>query len=212
MTKASPIIFDGERVRAILLGLKTQPRRLVKPQPLNGDYLAHHRLAGWQLCDSVGRVVRHVGCPFGEPGELLWVRESFWQAVQATQMPCGEYESYWAGAIEYDEQRAKPGWHNNDQYGKGWMAKRPSIHMPRRASRLTLRVTGVRVERLQEISDTDAIAEGCGIDLDESPIEESARPHFSNRWDRINGKRAPWDTNPWVWVVEFDRVDERSKQ
>lgn len=172
------------------------PPIYVGPKPDVGDGC----FAFWET----GEVhVEGVRCPYGQPGDLLWVRESFWQAARSMQMPCGEYEHYWGSTIEYAEQRDKAGWHNNDQYGKGWMVKRPSIHMSRKQSRLTLRVTDVRVERVQEIGGDDAVAEGAPSHMGGI----SCCDWFQHRWDSINAKRAPWASNPWVWVVEFERVE-----
>lgn len=203
MTRSRPIIFDGESVRAILGGRKTQARRVVKPQPKGFWGEPNDCIAGGVLqcivhdprVNNVGKVSdKYIRCPFGRPGDLLWVQEAFYVQPEI-----------WA-----EHHDPQPTHYKSDtpaEQVEDYVAK-PSIHMPQWASRLTLCVTDVRVERLQEISVADAIAEGCGIDLDDSPIKESARPHFSNRWDRIYGKRAPWDSNPWVWVVEFERVED----
>jgi len=208
-----PILFSGPMVRAILDGRKTQTRRVVKLRDPSGTYAVHDE-DGFPLSMDDGGNWRGDRPPYGFPGDRLWVRESFWQAVRSTQGPCGEYSSYWGDTIEYAEQRSKPGWHNDNQYGKGWMARRPSIYMPRSASRITLEVVSVRVERLNDISEEDAIAEGLETDdgrefrsAPGSPWRIEAVDAFEDLWDSINEKKHPWSSNPWVWVVEFKRLE-----
>lgn len=196
-----PILFSGPMVRAILDGKKTQTRRVISPVQPRADGL-------WPAGrDPVP------DCPFGRVGDRLWVRETWRPCMEAWR----SYVEYKAGGPELDnldrddlltvkklalrfpgakKERKSEAWH-------------PSLHMPRWASRLVLEVTGVRVERLQEISEEDAQAEGLrplrvdpalgwGDDLD-----VPARTKFSILWDKLNGKRTPWASNPWVWVVEF---------
>jgi hypothetical protein len=150
--------------------------------------------------------------PYGKPGDTLWVRET-WGAVSPTDEPVplalGQCE------IEYradlppgctDGPGEWPADARDDPEAPKW---RPSIHMPRWASRITLRITGVRVERLQDISEDDARAEGCpyppewaGRFMDR---DETAKTWFKSIWNQINGPAA-WDDNPWVWVIAFERV------
>ncbi len=158
--KEKPIIFSTEMVRAILEGRKTQTRRVVKPQPPEGEtvHVAYSETWG-------------VKCPYGKPGDQLWVRET-WNGTKNT----GFY------------YRADPG----TCAGK-W---KPSIHMPRHASRMYLGIINVRIEPLQYITVREAKAEGV-----ENLWE------FVKLWDTINAKRGyPWIMNPWVWVVEFRRM------
>lgn len=228
-----PILFSGPMVRAILEGRKTQTRRVVKPQPRIARYGPSHpthpngvigRLPGawgggdyhvWAarsdydvplMAGSEWAIERY--CPYGQPGDRLWVKETFWQAARSAADQTGEYKHYWGSTVEYAEQRDKAGWHNGDQYGKGWMVKRPSIHMARKFSRLTLEVVAVRVERLQAISDADAVAEGvdtrCDGECGATPCS-MAVPAYHRLWDEINGAGS-WDADPWVWVVEFRRL------
>jgi hypothetical protein len=177
--KERPILFSGPMVRAILDGQKTQTRRIVKPQP-----------------SIEGQEPHLVRCPYGVPGDRLWVRETWGEGGMTKPGDPASYAADWpdAGAI------------------RKW---RPSIHMPRWASRIDLEVTAVRVERLQAITEEDARAEGAahriarGGDLSgalegETPIQHVA--HFRDLWDSINGERTPWASNPWVWVVSFKRV------
>jgi hypothetical protein len=196
-----PILFNGPMVRAILAGTKTQTRRLVKPQP-----------AEW--LDTHEPTILPAACPYGVPGDRLWVRET-WSAP--LKRDGSGYES--AGVL----YRADPLWDGMSHGDFGWDWK-PSIHMPRWASRLTLEVTDVRVQRLQDINEEDAKAEGVtpytpphgNISLEQTvpgPGFDGCRlgdqPHrlpFADLWDSINAKRAPWDSNPWVWAVTFRRA------
>ena len=192
-----PILFNGRNVQAILEGRKTQTRRVIKNVPDNvfeirwcgdNEYEMTHYYAG-------GRSQRgHVGfvkCPYGQPGDQLWVRETF--TPYRKGIAVGMYSGVSNNGILY--RADAPTLENTN------LKWRPSIHMPRWASRITLEVVSVRVERLQEITVKDAIAEG-------SPWGEGAganpRVQFSNTWDAINAKRGfGWGMNPWVWVVEF---------
>lgn len=207
-------------ILAILAGRKTQTRRIVKPQPVQGTSVCMFADDWqWRRKGGIHSTISNKpsgpedianDCPYGVAGDLLWVRENFWQAVGSTQSASGEYESYWKhGIVEYDDQRTKAGWHNNDQYGKGWMARRPSIHMPRWASRIMLEVTGVRVERLEDTSDEDCVAEGCAGGNGSIPnygFSATPQEHYRHVWESINGKGS-WNVNPWVWVIEFKRLE-----
>lgn len=229
-TKERPILFSGPMVQAILDGRKTQTRRIVKPQPVlvNGGrtwdwpkpspYKPHRErgisAASWAngLKDPAG-LLNHL-CPFGAPGERLWVRERFsgpW-CFEAASGRAAIPPAKWARTSDIWY------WADGNPPSGDWTKPRPSIHMPRHASRLTLEIVSVRVERLQEISEEDARAEGiidggctncgesepCGCP-DPSP---DARDAFVRLWDSLNGKRdgCSWADNPWVWVIEFKRV------
>ena len=170
--KEYPIIFSGPMVRAILDGRKTQTRRVIKPQP-KGEFCRY----GFHMpTQAIWTDLTVVSCPYGQPGDLLWVRETFAAA----------------GDQSWVEYRA-----DCDSKVIRW---RPSIHMPRSASRLTLRITDVRVQRVQEISEEDARAEGTtGL--------AGAMTGFPYLWESINAKRGyGWNTNPWVWAISFERI------
>lgn len=197
-----PILFAGRLVRAILDGRKTQTRRVVKPsylgdadciEPLD-DYPAEWSV--WADGERHGNVL----CPYGVPGDRLWVRETGWQRPERTPRMMREgadtWEKYYFDADGLDEA-------DHAQFKEWGFKRRPSIFMPRWASRLTLEVVNVRVERLQEISEEDALAEGI-----RPPSDHGRAPNrslYASLWDELNGRGA-WDANPWVWVVEFKRV------
>lgn len=244
-----PILFSAPMVRAILAGRKTQTRRvLVKRGGFSApDHVEHTGMAvlddgrvsaafrtpwkrvveamGWGR-DPTGWDYEYTWevCPYGSPGDRMWVRETWGQLDSAHPDSEGVYEpDVWTGKprpglpVVY---RADYAGHEED--GAPW---RPSIFLPRWASRLTLDVTAVRIERLQSISEADARAEGCTSDMDWiSKIEGvrgaaasrvlptrlvTARENYRWLWDEINGKRAPWATNPWVWVVSFRVLEVR---
>lgn len=206
-----PILFSGPMVRALLAGTKTQTRRVIKDQSIGerfshmtDDGLAHLDWLGDPCCGTgvwnVPEYSARVSSPYGKPGDRLWVREAF------------------AGSIAY-ERHGYPlrEWGNKLWYvadgeprSGQWTRPRPSIHMPRSLSRITLEITGVRVERLQDISEADAQAEGCALECmtptgDDSGSAIYGPGGYMALWESLNGAGS-WDTNPWVWVVEFKRV------
>ncbi len=210
--KESPILMSAPMVRALLAGTKRQTRRVVKPQPFAGAAQEH-----WSISEF-GQF-----CPYGQPGDRLWVRETFyafgrwvtqfnakkgrdeWHFIDMT-VECGYWYFYAASeapktVATFRRAGATPMW---------W--KRPAIFMPRAASRILLDVIGVRVERLQEISEADAMAEG--VTRDEHgwtnyavPTDcwESPKDSYRTLWESINGPGS-WDANPWVWAVSFKRI------
>ncbi|AHZ95049.1 hypothetical protein QIT82_gp17 [Pseudomonas phage psageK9] len=208
--KERPILFSAPMMRAILEGRKTVTRRVCKPQPSAN---AHTKSADGSPMTSwweTGKDI--VRCPYGQPGERLWVREA-WQAdAQVNAIAPRE--------LSHGEPIQYPADGSSRQTGCSMITPgktRPSIHMPRWVSRILLEVTAVRVERLNDIAENQARAEGitdggcnncgnnepCGC---ECPAP-SAVDSFVHLWDSINGAGA-WDVNPWVWVVEFKRVTQ----
>lgn len=196
-----PILFSGPMVRAILEGRKTQTRRVVKPQP--NEYSAH---CGWvggpSLPEGEGACkCKPIRYPYGVPGDRLWVKEAI-----ALDFKDGEYaQSSYVADGDLTKADAWP-----------WKLKTlPAMFCPRGLSRLTLEVKAVRVERLQEISQADAQEEGMrgpliDIELDRivNQVGVSPREAYGRLWDSINAKRGHGrETNPWVWVVEFVRVN-----
>jgi hypothetical protein len=213
-----PIIFSGPMVRAIIEGRKTQTRRVVK-----------RTRASWQLED-----VPATWCPYGQIGDLLWVRET-WRFLGVDMNRHGRTHWVEDAVVQYkDETRrtVEVDWEIGEAELRRHNRWRPSIHMPRWASRLTLRITDVRVQRVQEISEEDADQEGiprnwCGNDFTgwtpgdhgylgpgEFGSEDATdgyyvtgREAFSQWWDSINAKRGySWEANPWVWAISFERI------
>jgi hypothetical protein len=201
--KERPILFSAPMVRAILAGQKTQTRRALAPDLFISSGGAVVRMAS---AGPATTGIREAHCPYWrQPGDRLWVREAWaWSGDGA--IPA--FDRVRKGGVWFraDPERTSPG-----------IRWRPSIHMPRWASRITLEVTGVRVERLQDISEADAQAEGvtpkwepgCSGRLMEALGGFSFRPAasaYADLWEQINGPGS-WDANPWVWVVEFRRVE-----
>jgi len=196
--KERPILFSGEMVWAILDGRKSQTRRVVKPQPekklehLAGVWFTHY----WQsrgLWNDDGKVAK---CPYGKIGDRLWVRETWAKAPNGFVYRADYQNPIADSVIDFPTGETIP------------LIWKPSIHMFRIASRITLQVTGVRVERLRQITNDDARAEGVySIGwLGNSRLEDYRTP-FGQLWDKINAKRGfGWDVNPWVWVIEFQKV------
>ncbi|HEP8230567.1 hypothetical protein PAE77_19880 [Pseudomonas aeruginosa] len=200
--KERPILFTGPMVRAILSGQKTVTRRVLKglDPELLGETMTR---AQWQKVNRERPVSFGATyfCPFGQPGDRLWVREA-WAQINVAQAP-GET---WVVYRECD---------NRTDYGGPW---KPSIHMRRRDSRILLEITAVRVERLHDITEDQAEAEGVerpenitNVDVWDGAERElfnamnQPRARFRRLWSDINGSES-WDSNPWVWVVEFKRV------
>lgn len=199
-----PILFSAPMVRAILAGHKTQTRRVVK-------------LPRWFVPPATlgmvpGAILHETVCPYGQPGDRLWVRETWgqvsWTTIIGRPKPPRVETVYRAGPHSFDRD-VPHGW----TAGNRW---RSPIHMPRWASRITLEVTGVRVERVAEITEADAQAEGVAhgnvagldVDIDGDVWNGAYRRAFRRLWDSLNTKRGyGWGTNPWVWVMEFRRAD-----
>ncbi len=194
------MLFSGPMVRAILDGRKTMTRRVVKQRDLDameGKMLADYEAHNW--------------CTYGRIGDRLWVRETWRPAYDADLFCCVEYRADAAkikppmGALTEDQgHRFADDCPDDSGLHMHW---RPSIFMPRWASRITLEVTAVRVERVQDITTEDATAEGvCEFNDCHAPMLHVSL--FGELWDSINGKRkgCAWADNPWVWVVSFRRV------
>ena len=164
----------------------------------------------WVILDEDGDPTDSaLRCPYGAPGDALWVRETWAPLGDILTEVIGRPRVFRADAdLVRDDSGDRVGWWLGETFLEGserpfrW---RPSLHMPRWASRITLDVVSVRVERLQAISEADAEAEGVSADLESRTL---ARDAFRELWDSINGKRpgCSWDDDPWVWVVEFRRI------
>ena len=203
--KERPILFSAPMVRAILEGQKTQTRRIVKSNHIKN--MAHSLGKGtwlftWNPFSTSDSNAVVCQCPHGQPGDRLWVRETF---MCLDNRDGGRKILYKADA---GEKVVRPGRGDDDWRGDSkW---RPSIFMLREYSRITLEITNVRVERVQDISEADAESEGvaeyakssCSRDPDDALDPTS---YFELLWSTING-RASWDNNPFVWVLEFKRI------
>lgn len=194
--KYIPILFSTPMVQAILDGRKTQTRRVVKPQPShnvqwNGFGVScftpeRHIEGRGKFPDGSG--IKFFKCPYGQVGDILWVRETFKEAPE--ECTWKKY-SYKADYISHLAELGK------------W---KPSLFMPKEACRIFLKITDVRVERLQDISEEDAISEGITYPAGFSVEEDFPSLIFSELWESINGLES-WDANPWVWVIEFERIE-----
>ncbi|HBR1449785.1 TPA: morphogenetic protein [Klebsiella pneumoniae] len=200
--KERGMIFNSEMVRAILDGRKTQTRRPVK-FPVHDKNLGCE-LAGNELAGELS-AGNYLNSAFGKPGDRIWVRETF----QGPSFNYEQMDEYLEDSSKFEKpefcQYAADGGHRpeyqdaDDNLRHGW---RPSIHMPRWASRILLEITGVRVERLRSMSQDDARAEG--VIAASGPMEAGLA--FRELWDSIYGEES-WKANPWVWVIEFKRVE-----
>ena len=229
--RVKPILFNTEMVKAILEGRKTCTRRIVKPQQLVGllpdkckngvpeEFLKEKKFMFKPYCDmtNIELINTAYKAPY-QPGDILYVRETIWQKIGYYLDVDGETKPSWYNEFRYVASDEKPetGWNY------GW-AKRPSIHMPKEAARIWLKVTDVRVERLQEITEEEAVKEGvyssnckeynatfgCDACADEGYDEIDG---FVELWDSTIPKsdldRYGWDVNPWVWVIEFERCEK----
>lgn len=198
--KERPILFSAPMVRALLSGSKTQTRRIMKPQPEKcpPDYSRPGHLWPCRIHQTMLHVEKELqnlegsweglagaACPYGREGDRLWVRETFGRAWHHAQPP------FFYRASDENSVGSHPEF-------DGW---KPSIHMPRAASRIMLEIVSVRVERLNDISEADAAAEGAPVHF------KSSRDNFCALWQQINGPGS-WNANPWVWVVEFKIVED----
>jgi hypothetical protein len=219
--KEGPILFSAPMVRALLDDSKTQTRRVLKqaigPSLSVGieDEPGVAELS-WLWGDGPGHdvheTIKKVRCPYGVPGDRLWVRENGWERPERTPKMMREGADTWA-PYYFDADGLSAA--DSADFKEWGFKRRPSIHMPRAFSRIDLEVTGVRVERLQDISRDDAQAEGCDHDDACDHVRLSCaeigclgpdyRVGYRNLWEQINGAGS-WAANPYVWVVEFRRV------
>src|SRR3990167_8797724 len=219
--KERPIIFSPEIVRAMLAGNVTQTRRVVKfmhetpkligqaaeHRNLNAVYTAREK--GWvfwqttRAGDGLAEFTKKAYatgllCPYGEPGDRLWVKEAWYTSKKYDPLPPAKFPVEAKTIFRYLGSRAKPEWAGRT---------RSARFMPRWASRITLEIVNVRVERLQDISDNDALAECILITPEGIPIT-TPRKWYGIYWNRLNAKRGwPWESNSWVWVIEFKMLE-----
>lgn len=203
---ARPILFSGPMVAAMLNGTKSQTRRIVKPQPevrcVVGAFqsLAFKHKQGWLLYPNAKAQVMSL-CRYGAPGDYLYVREAWAQPTNLDPGPTF-YRADYPDCVPPNFENVPP------VDAVRW---RPSIHMERAASRLTLRITDVRIERLQSITEADCAAEGWPKQPQRSNDPEvhadAARDWYQDLWGTINGKGS-WEQNPWVWAVRFETIQQ----
>jgi hypothetical protein len=203
-----PILFTGEMVRALLAGNKTQTRRVVRPQPCPGGLVRHligefySRTAA--LVPNSTPLWEDLRCPYGKAGDHLYVRET-WAPRGASPDISGESGA--RAVIEFQADLSREVFHHGPlpALADKW---KPSIFQPRWASRIPLEVTSVRVERVNDITEVDAIAEGL-TPWAGSIGAVSAREKYHSLWNRLNAKRGfGWDLNPWVWVIAFKKLTQ----
>lgn len=219
--KEIPMLFSTPMVQAILEERKTVTRRVIKPQPIKsegpsidnpafreGDWIWSGKFSGHTIISNKKNGPTDYAkdySPYGQPGDILWVRETWCRDLEAE------------GQFLY--RATEPEAQDLDTGGSPW---KPSIHMPKVACRLKLDVISIDVERLHEITEEDAIREGVGAGFqmnagwpDYTQIkngvctvtQDSARMSYATLWDSINGKGS-WDKNPWVWRIEFKKIPD----
>jgi hypothetical protein len=208
--KARPILMSAPMVRAILAGTKSQTRRVVKPQPwascvieegMDGEpHFVYSALSGHGPGYDVEETRTPCRFPYGQPGDRLWVREAWRACRDLDATPPRDIAP--GSSIEYEATKRS--------YAEiGLTGKlRPGMFMPRWASRITLEVTGVRVEKLQSISEADCAKEGAPFSYSGFAPEDAPdwRGWYRDLWESINGPGS-WDANPWVWCVGFKRLE-----
>lgn len=213
MTTERPMLFSAPMIRALLAGTKSQTRRVVKWRgAAPGLNLGFSGLSAFKECHGWSLSSRGIGgqwedrtastpCPYGQPGDRLWVKEQTlkvedhgWIGPVYTESDVGRQALEWGHGEPDDPDHIPP----------HAIKRRPSLFMSRAMSRITLEIVSVRVERLQAISRGDAMAEGCPFpNMAAGP---NPRDWYRELWDQINGAGA-WDANPWVWAVSFKRVE-----
>jgi len=199
--KEKPILFSGPMVKAILEGRKTQTRRVINPQP---TFVAKCDTTRAEFWAQTGPINHRIKCPYGRPSDHLWVRETWRLWSNATDWYVVSYPA--SGSQTYPVKCYR------DLDVLKSLGSKPARFMPREFSRITLEVTGVRVERVQEITSSDALAEGIDKEYAESTANWNDYgtgsiyvDQFAALWDTINAKRGySWKANPWVWIIEFE--------
>jgi hypothetical protein len=217
VVRERPILFSEPMVRALLDGRKTQTRRIVKdgkpfadwnvkPSDTYDAIVSDDQGSAAFLAAGDHGFTDWVPCPYGKPGDRLWVRETWQYGNGLAQRAAGD------GLVASGDAAPRVLYRADGHTLPAGTVWRPSIFIRRTESRILLEVTGVHVERLQAITDADAHAEGVmlvgrrGTDTDPGYVD-TYRYAFQRLWDSINGKRAPWSSNPWLWCVSFRRVE-----
>ena len=193
--KETPIIFSTPMVKAILESHKNQTRRVVKIK--SGDYFATNKIIAGEVAADTRNYYGFCSenedypCPYGRVGDLLWVRET-WAVDPYANRPGHRKILFKTDMIDPD-------------YPIKW---KPSIHMFKKYARIWLEITDIRVERLQDIRTGDILKEGTPRVSKSNDPWEAIFEDFEKLWDSINGKKHPWKSNPWVWAIEFKRVEK----
>ena len=215
MSKLRPILFSTPMVDAILAGRKTQTRRVnglevinVNPNDWQFEWADYALRKPWRFTQKSSLNEQKlsdnsfnqeaISCPYGNLGDVLWVRETWCLCT-----PYGPEDYYYGYKVD-SGVRIKASDKYDYQSPDIW---KPSIHMPKDAARIFLEITNIRVERLQDISEEDAIKEGIQFNPD-APAAVSNKGAFAKLWESINGKES-WKANPWVWVFEFKQIEKQ---
>jgi hypothetical protein len=189
--KERPILFSGPMIRPLLDGIKTQTRRIMKPQPKRDGYSWYWHDYTW-FNDRKRPIDVFTGgslqpCPYGVPGSRLWVRETW------CRVPCTDGKTHTVYRANWENAGCRLRW-------------KSAIHMPRAESRILLEIDHIGVERLHDITEADAMAEGVGrFFRGTTRYDGEARDTFSWLWNTIN--KGSWEKNPWVWRLKFRRVE-----
>lgn len=192
--KERPIIMGAESVTAIIKDYKTHTRRVIKPQPPVGgsiywDVIRDGHAISWKYLDENGETLGPLRCPYGQVGDRLWVKE---------KIRCVGHDSVGEFVWLYEDGTTKGQQVVHEYQDSRW---RSPLFMPRALSRLTLEIVSINAERLQDITNEGAAAEGIVFGCD-------SRDHFADYWDTINAARGyPWASNPWVWDIGFKKVE-----
>lgn len=212
--RSRPILFSAAMVRALLEGRKTQTRRIFKLPKWAHPHDKGDDIAGEtpQICHRDSGCLVDVSCPYGQPGDQLWVRETFYcDHGDYPTAPIAQMKQ----ALDYRASHDCANWEAGcpccDENGRScW---RPSIHMPRWASRLTLTIKSTRVERLQDISEADAKAEG--VEASKTVEMKDGSPCYTlpyqKLWCQLNGVDS-WNKSPRIWVIEFQKVEQEQAE
>ena len=198
--KERPIIMSAESVNALLSGAKTQTRRVVKPQPVD-DGRAPVPFYPYPSVARSGMMVQNIPARYGRPGERLWVKETWApRPLAAPDAPSVRYRADCEGALATEEAS-----------GVRWTSP---LFMPRSVSRITLELTEVSIERLHDVTEDDALAEGyefwrsAMLQGESERYSGAAREGYRVLWDKLNAERGfPWTANPWVWVLSYTRLE-----
>lgn len=210
MSRVLPILFNTEMVRAILEGRKTVTRRVIKDCIIGNDQEINKNPRGefeiYNITPRCGIPQNIFFAPKYQPGDILYVRET-WNHYNYDNLNTGEHQAGYFYKASPEMKNTLPEYVQS-HWGAKW---RPSIHMPKEAARIWLKVTDVRVERLQDITETEAEKEGFYDDA-EYCVGNTARGHFLKMWDytikKTDLKMNGWEANPWVWVIEFERCEK----